>query len=1002
MRLGGCPPEVSGREIVGVLRLKGFCVVEPGLEPGLLEEARGELRGQALEERWQRPHRLVQAGLLGPEGSATIAELDSPEVDEEARTDGQALARLDARINELGLDMEEALESVLGIQCSHRTMAVAHLVGEPEDGRAPLAEREAQKWLGLFIRHRVMVLVFLGPTTGTLELKPYDTQETEVHEIVTTPGMIVVLRPDLLSHRHFAPGRCAALSTFFVEGHLSKRPPRGGWRFTPEAEALNAWCVQRMQALRRELKDDSVWDLDIPRDWQTSMNHLFFKGQMIAVRGAAFKVPGCDVPEDFWKISTTGPDLVTSVPLRRWDHALVYDADLESWRQYKTCCSHAAFVDGIELFDCRMFGMTPNEAKSMDPHQRLILEVGYSSLHNMGMRKNTLVNTNCGVYVGCGNTEWNMTDKELDFGAFGATGGALSISSGRFSFTLGLKGPSMTLDTEGSSGATAVFLGAESLQRKGRGAASSMACAIAAHLLLTPIWWPSQSASGWLSPTGRCLTFDASADGYVRSDGVAAVGLRPQHQVVDGRVVPEGAEQPCIGSIAGAMMNNNGCGASLAAPHGPSEQEAIAEAIRSAGVSPLDVDSVEAHATGAVLSDAVEVGSIARGHRSEQHPDPVAVSSVKSSVGNQVEVGGITGFIKTLYAMQWGTMTPSVHLMRANPHMDLFSQPCGIGSECLDYKSPQTFAGVLSRGFGGSNVYLLAWGELDEQKAPPLPPPPAKEAIQYWPGGGGSLDAAAQPAQAYRVVGTWSQWREAHRMEAEGDDTFGFTVTLGENRWEQFQIWLDGDPARALHPGAEKAPKETPVYGPEEEAHGLNWLIDGRGGAGPWVEATSDTGLPGDQYRVQLRVAGKWRTVTWQKLESQPEQGRRLPAPAPAASYYVAGSWCDWELVEMAPVVESPGLFRLDVALSGFGGEFQIVRNLDWAQVFYPDCAAATLESDAKVWGPDDWGHGYNWSIAGNPGDAVRIEFRRVVDADGGDARSVAWRRIGGGAALPP
>jgi len=115
-------------------------------------------------------------------------------------------------------------------------------------------------------------------------------------------------------------------------------------------------------------------------------------------------------------------------------------------------------MDGIELFDCKMFSMSPNEAKSMDPHQRLILEVGYEALFAMGQRKNTLVNSACGVYVGCGNQEWGVMPKELEQGAFAATGEALSISSGRFSFTLGLKGPSMTLDTDASSGATSIIL----------------------------------------------------------------------------------------------------------------------------------------------------------------------------------------------------------------------------------------------------------------------------------------------------------------------------------------------------------------------------------------------------------------------------------------------------------------------------------------------------------------------------------------------------------------
>merc|ERR1712217_375424 len=154
--------------------------------------------------------------------------------------------------------------------------------------------------------------------------------------------------------------------------------------------------------------------------------------------------PEHEDPATIFPSSLAAVDYAIEVPKVRWDHSDEYDPDPDCWRQYKTSCQHMTFMEGSELFDNKMFSMSTNEAKAIDPHQRLILEVGYTALWNMGMRKSPLVNSSCGVYVGCGNTEWSMMPKDLEAGAFGATGGALSISSGRFSFTLGLKGPSMT------------------------------------------------------------------------------------------------------------------------------------------------------------------------------------------------------------------------------------------------------------------------------------------------------------------------------------------------------------------------------------------------------------------------------------------------------------------------------------------------------------------------------------------------------------------------------
>jgi len=504
---------------------------------------------------------------------------------------------------------------------------------------------------------------------------------------------------------------------------------------------------------------------------------------------------------------------------------------------------------------------------------------------------------------------------------------------------------------------------------------------------------------------------------------MSMVSRRTPVDVVDGKVVSTDDEH-LIGSLAGAMMNNNGRGANLSAPHGPAEQEAIAEAVRNASISPYDVDGVEAHATGSLLADAIEVSSLCRAHRTEDNKELLLISSMKSLVGNQLETSSfllgnqletssLANFVKSLYSTQWGCVTPNVHLSTANPHMDAFDQPCALASDCLEYKMQTAFAGVMARGFGGSNVYLLGWGQIDDKKLPPMPSPSLEDQIYFWPGGGGSLEKESLPERAYKIVGTWSQWSEAHTMEVEEEGVYGFTMILGENRWEQFQIWLDGDPTRALHPGEPKALKGVPVWGPEESDLGCSWLVDGRGdlfahGIAPLADAVGqdggaveppkglDAGVPGDRYRIRLYIAGKWRTVSWEKVQpsDEDEDGGELVVPRiPAGKYFIAGRWNGWQCEEMTKDDTSPGLWYFDIAFRGYGEEFQIVRNSDWSQVFYPNMPGASETDAVEVLGPDDMGHDLNWYIKGTPGQTFRVEFQRMVEG-ATDEKKVSWRKL--------
>merc|ERR1740129_16318 len=192
-----------------------------------------------------------------------------------------------------------------------------------------------------------------------------------------------------------------------------------------------------------------------------------------------------------------------------------------------------------------------------------------------------------------------------------------------------------------------------------------------------------------------------------------------------------------------------------------------------------------------------------------------------------------------------------------NPYVAEVDGPGIISTELLETRMSCMYISVTSRGYGGMSVNLLTWGHVDDCKATPAKPQVTTEKIVFWPGGGGVLDALAKPKAggSYQIAGTWTDWHP-ERMQECDDGVYTYTVTIGENRWEQFQIWIDGDSKRRLHPSNPKGVKGKAVVGPDAIGRGSAWMIDAR-----WVDYDEDGGLTGDRYRIVLRIAGKFRTV---------------------------------------------------------------------------------------------------------------------------------------------
>jgi acyl transferase domain-containing protein len=420
----------------------------------------------------------------------------------------------------------------------------------------------------------------------------------------------------------------------------------------------------------------------------------------IAVTGIGCRFPGgANDSDSFWRLLIEGRDAISEVPRGRWDIDAFYDADPDAPGKMST--RWGGFLSGVEQFDPEFFGISPREAAGMDPQQRLLLEVVWEALENAGQNPDRLAGSQTGVFVGLCNSDYLLMQFEggrSAIDAYVATGNAHSVASGRISYILGLQGPSVSVDTGCSASLVAVHLACQSL----RAGECRLALAGGVNLILMPDTTIVLSKAHMMSPDGRCKSFDASADGFVRSEGCGVVVLkRLSNARADGDRI--------LGVIRGTASNQDGRSNGLTAPNGPSQEAVIREALVNAGLQTRDIDYIEAHGTGTPLGDPIEARALAevfsQGRTSEF---PLRVGSVKSNFGHAEAAAGIAGLIKVLLALQHEKIPPSLHLQKMNPHIDWSGLAISLATTATSWNRKRGLraAGVSSFGFSGTNVHV--------------------------------------------------------------------------------------------------------------------------------------------------------------------------------------------------------------------------------------------------------------------------------------------------------
>ncbi|OKH21109.1 short-chain dehydrogenase, partial [Hydrococcus rivularis NIES-593] len=418
----------------------------------------------------------------------------------------------------------------------------------------------------------------------------------------------------------------------------------------------------------------------------------------IAIVGIGCRFPGAENPEAFWQLLRNGVDAISEVPSDRWDIDEFYAPQPATPGKMNT--RWGGFLERVDRFDPGFFGISPREAEHMDPQQRLVLEVAWETLENAGIVPETLAGSQTGVFVGITNADYHklLYKDSSQLGAYSATGTTPCIAANRLSYALNLRGPSIAIDTACSSSLVAVHLACQSLWN----GESNLCLAGGANLMLSPEPTITCSQAQMMAADGRCKTFDASADGYVRGEGCGIIALkRLEDALRDGDNI--------LALIRSSAVNQDGTSNGLTAPNGPSQQAVIRQALKQAGVAPAQISYLEAHGTGTSLGDPIEVKSLKAVLMEDRSPDRSCwIASVKTNIGHLEGAAGIASLIKVVLQLQHREIAPHLHLKQLNPYISLKGTPFVIPSECQPWScSGSRLAGVSAFSFGGTNCHAI-------------------------------------------------------------------------------------------------------------------------------------------------------------------------------------------------------------------------------------------------------------------------------------------------------
>ena len=523
--------------------------------------------------------------------------------------------------------------------------------------------------------------------------------------------------------------------------------------------------------------------------------------ERIAVVGMGCRFPGGENPEAFWALLAAGREAVRR---GRPDDLMLRFPGVEAspWGGY---------VEGLDRFDEGFFRIAPVEAETLDPQQRLLLEVSWEALEDAGLDPSGLVGSRGGVYLGIGSNDYQRFVMSSEPNLYHATGTSFAAAIGRVAFVLGLEGPAIAVDTACSSSLTAIHQAVAALQR----GEADFALAGGVNAILMPGVEEALEASGVLSPDGRCKTFDARADGYVRGEGCGVLVLKRLSDA-------ERDGDRILGVLLGSAVNQDGASAGLTVPNGPAQERVIREALARAGVEASSVDYLEAHGTGTELGDPIEVQAAAAVYGEGREPErPLLLGSVKTNVGHLEAAAGVAGVVKALLSMRHGRIPPHLHFETPNPRIAWDSLPVRVTADGADWPAavdrPRR-AAVSSFGLSGTNAHVI----LEAPPGAPVSGPAplvAGSLDQHAPGSRPRLLplSARTPEALGELAGRYLDWLGTGERSPEELADAAWTASVGRSHFKHRAAILFGDLAafraglvEVAHPGSAALPEVEP------------------------------------------------------------------------------------------------------------------------------------------------------------------------------------------------
>jgi acyl transferase domain-containing protein/acyl carrier protein/NAD(P)-dependent dehydrogenase (short-subunit alcohol dehydrogenase family)/1,4-dihydroxy-2-naphthoyl-CoA synthase/SAM-dependent methyltransferase len=427
-----------------------------------------------------------------------------------------------------------------------------------------------------------------------------------------------------------------------------------------------------------------------------------YRAEDIAVIGMACRLPGgIDSPEEFWACLREGRSVIGALPEGRWQWPAGIDPDGRH-----RGIDRGGFLDDVAMFDAAFFRISPAEAESMDPQQRILLELCWQTIEHAGYAADALAGSRTGVFIGASGSDYaRLLDQAGgDAGAHYGTGSAMAVLANRISYFHDFHGPSLVLDTACSSSLVALHEALQSLMR----GESDQALVGGINLILHPANSIAYCKAGMLSPDGLCQTFDRAANGYVRSEGAVVLLLKPLQKALADKDVVHAV-------IKGSACNHGGLASGLTVPNPAVQGQLLQAAWRAAAIDPRDLGYLEAHGTGTALGDPVEIAGIALAF-AEAAPapggtPPRGLGSVKTNLGHLEAAAGLAGVLKSILCLQHRQLVPSLNFRNLNPHMTLAGTGCEILVQLQDWAPPTSggprLAGVSSFGSGGTNAHAV-------------------------------------------------------------------------------------------------------------------------------------------------------------------------------------------------------------------------------------------------------------------------------------------------------